>query len=90
MSVYGSDLTLDTKPKHDYKGRSSAPGSLALWTHNLKSISYEPNFRADGCSSQEVHRGVSMGAGVQWQDAYDFAEKHNITVVGGKIIGKLA
>ncbi|KAK1236221.1 hypothetical protein PQX77_000542 [Marasmius sp. AFHP31] len=68
---------------HDYKGRSSAPGSLALWTHNLKSISYEPNFRADGCSSQEVHRGVSMGAGVQWQDAYDFAEKHNITVVGG-------
>ncbi|KAI3613790.1 fad binding domain-containing protein [Moniliophthora roreri] len=24
---------------HDYKGRSSAPGSLALWTHNLKNAS---------------------------------------------------
>ncbi|KAL0564427.1 hypothetical protein V5O48_017620 [Marasmius crinis-equi] len=24
-----------------------------------------------------------MGAGIQWQDAYGFAEKHNITLVGG-------
>lgn len=23
---------------HDYKGRSSAPNSLALWTHNLKEV----------------------------------------------------
>jgi hypothetical protein len=25
--------------QHDYKGRSSAPGSLSLWMHNLKDVS---------------------------------------------------
>ncbi|KAJ3862754.1 hypothetical protein EV359DRAFT_44538 [Lentinula novae-zelandiae] len=66
---------------HDYKGRSSAPHSLALWTHNLKNISYEPDFVPEGCSTPSA--GVTLGAGVQWQDAYDFAESQNITLVGG-------
>lgn len=25
---------------HDYKGRSSAPSSLALWLHNLKDVGH--------------------------------------------------
>ncbi|KAJ4488464.1 hypothetical protein J3R30DRAFT_941597 [Lentinula aciculospora] len=66
---------------HDYKGRSSAPHSLALWTHNLKNISYDSNFVPEGCSIASA--GVTLGAGVQWQDAYAFAESHNITLVGG-------
>ncbi|KAE9406765.1 FAD-binding domain-containing protein [Gymnopus androsaceus JB14] len=66
---------------HDYKGRSSAPRSLALWTHNLKNISYDPEFVPEGCSTSSP--GVTLGAGVQWQDVYAFAESHNITVVGG-------
>ncbi|ESK89354.1 isoamyl alcohol oxidase [Moniliophthora roreri MCA 2997] len=69
---------------HDYKGRSSAPGSLALWTHNLKDITYDTVFTPEGCSEQDhTYPAVSMGAGVQWQDAYTFAEAHNITLVGG-------
>ncbi|KAG5638863.1 hypothetical protein H0H81_009416 [Sphagnurus paluster] len=64
---------------HDYKGRSSAPRSLALWTHNLKDISYDPAFVPEGCS--EASPGVT--AGVQWGEAYAFAEANNITVVGG-------
>ncbi|RDB14906.1 hypothetical protein Hypma_016469 [Hypsizygus marmoreus] len=66
---------------HDYKGRSSAPNSLALWTHNLKAISYNPKFIPDGCS--KASPGVTVGAGIQWGDAYAFAETNNITVVGG-------
>jgi hypothetical protein len=37
---------------HDFKGRSSAPGSLALWTYPYKpSITLTKNFTAEGCSS---------------------------------------
>ncbi|KAH0586775.1 hypothetical protein H2248_005624 [Termitomyces sp. 'cryptogamus'] len=66
---------------HDYKGRSSVPHSLALWTHNLKKISYDPEFVPEGCSQSKP--GVTFGAGVQWGEAYPFAEAHNITIVGG-------
>ncbi|TFK67438.1 FAD-binding domain-containing protein [Pluteus cervinus] len=66
---------------HDYIGRSSAPGSLALWTHNLKDISYNKSFVPEGCT--DAKPGVTMGAGVQWSQAYSFAETHQITLVGG-------
>ncbi|KAG6834590.1 hypothetical protein H0H93_008726, partial [Arthromyces matolae] len=62
---------------HDYKGRSSAPGSLALW------ISYDPSFVPEGCPASAAKSGVTVGAGVQWGEAYAFAEANNITVVGG-------
>ncbi|KAJ6561924.1 hypothetical protein B0H19DRAFT_1143029 [Mycena capillaripes] len=66
---------------HDYKGRSSAPGSLALWTHNLKNISYNASFIPEGCS--KPNPALTVGAGVQWQQAYQFADAHNFTIVGG-------
>ncbi|ESK90078.1 fad binding domain-containing protein [Moniliophthora roreri MCA 2997] len=62
---------------HDYKGRSSAPGSLALW------ISYESAFIPEGCEDEKTYSGVTMGAGVQWHEAFAFAERHNVTLVGG-------
>ncbi|KAF5315414.1 hypothetical protein D9619_007344 [Psilocybe cf. subviscida] len=73
---------------HDYKGRSSAPGSLGLWMHNLKSvaftsISFDPDFKPSGCVDRKPQAAVTVGAGVQWGEAYEFAEKHNITLVGG-------
>ncbi|KAJ7707323.1 FAD-binding domain-containing protein [Mycena rosella] len=66
---------------HDYKGRSSAPGSLALWTHNLKNITYSTDFVPEGCSKSSP--ALTVGAGVQWQQAYQFADTHNFTIVGG-------
>ncbi|KAJ7488991.1 hypothetical protein FB451DRAFT_1349558 [Mycena latifolia] len=66
---------------HDYKGRSSAPGSLALWTHNLKNISYNTNFVPEGCAKSSP--ALTVGAGVQWLQAYQFADAHNFTIVGG-------
>ncbi|KAJ7801760.1 hypothetical protein B0H14DRAFT_2528843 [Mycena olivaceomarginata] len=66
---------------HDYKGRSSAPNSIALWIHNLKEMSYQPDFVPEGCSLAQP--GVTLGAGVQWAEAYEFADAHNVTLVGG-------
>ncbi|KAJ7189133.1 FAD-binding domain-containing protein, partial [Mycena filopes] len=66
---------------HDFKGRSSGPGTLALWTHNLKDISYDTAFVAEGCS--DAYPAVTAGAGVQFMEAFQFAEDNNITLVGG-------
>ncbi|KAL0961194.1 hypothetical protein HGRIS_006163 [Hohenbuehelia grisea] len=66
---------------HDYKGRSSAPRSLGLWTRNLKNMTYNPKFVPKGCDKASA--GVTLGAGVAWGEAYEFAEENNITVVGG-------
>ncbi|KAL1723573.1 hypothetical protein EV715DRAFT_191128 [Schizophyllum commune] len=67
---------------HDYKGRSSAPGSLGLWTHNLKNISLEADFVPEGCGEADSV-GQAVTAGAQWADGYAFAEENNITLVGG-------
>ncbi|KAJ7934232.1 hypothetical protein B0H13DRAFT_2227291 [Mycena leptocephala] len=56
---------------HDYKGRSSAPNSLELW------MSYHPEFVPEGCVSSQS--AVTFG----WAEAFEFADAHNITVVGG-------
>ncbi|KAE9388278.1 hypothetical protein BT96DRAFT_1004344 [Gymnopus androsaceus JB14] len=47
---------------HDYKGRSSAPHSLARWTHNLKDIAREPEFVPEGCSTP-ASGAVALGIG---------------------------
>ncbi|TVY40181.1 FAD-linked oxidoreductase [Lachnellula occidentalis] len=68
---------------HDYTGRSSAPGSLALWTHNVQpEMTYTKGFVPDGCS-EPVGDGVTMGAGQQFAGLYQFADENNVTVVGG-------
>lgn len=68
---------------HDYKGRSSAPNSLALWTHNvLPKIQLTEGFFPDGCSGP-VGDGVTFGAGQQFDGLYQFAEDNDITILGG-------
>ncbi|EIM79523.1 FAD-binding domain-containing protein [Stereum hirsutum FP-91666 SS1] len=68
---------------HDYKGRSSAPNSLALWVHNLQSISLNKSFVPNGCNSTEEAEAVTFGAGVLASTAVDFAEANNITIPTG-------
>ncbi|KAL4251133.1 oxygen-dependent FAD-linked oxidoreductase family protein [Abortiporus biennis] len=67
---------------HDYIGRSFAPNSLGLWIHNLKNITLHRNFVPSDCDVKPAS-AVTMGAGVQWGEAYAFAEANNITIVGG-------
>ncbi|KAE9409761.1 FAD-binding domain-containing protein [Gymnopus androsaceus JB14] len=59
---------------HDYFGRSSMIGSLALW------LSYNAFFVPDGGS--ESYPAMTVGAGVPWVDAYAFADSNNLTIVG--------
>lgn len=68
---------------HDYKGRSSAPDALALWTHNYQpALKLTKGFTPDGCS-EPVADGVTMGAGQGFAGLYSFCEDNDCTVVGG-------
>ncbi|OCL02375.1 FAD-binding domain-containing protein [Glonium stellatum] len=74
---------------HDWKGRSAAPDSLAVWTHNLRApdvpILLNRSFVPEGCSPGRVPSEpvFHFGAGETWGGAYDFAEANNLAVLGG-------
>jgi hypothetical protein len=61
-----------------YLGRSSGAGSLAFWTHNLKTIQFS-NY------TSKAYQGPAarLGAGVQAFEAYTAASLHGLHVVGG-------
>lgn len=68
---------------HDFKGRSSGPNALGLWTHNVQpAIRLTRGFTPEGCSSP-AGDAVTLGAGQGWGGVYEFAEANNVTVVGG-------
>lgn len=64
---------------HDYLGKSTGAGSLAIWTHHLKSIDF-----LDYKSPHYTGKAIKMGAGVQGFEAYSAADKINFAVVGGE------
>lgn len=64
---------------HDYLGKSTGAGSLAIWTHHLKSIEF-----LDYESPHYTGKAIKMGAGVQGFEAYSAADKVNLAVVGGE------
>ena len=79
-------VTLSIKASgHDYLGRSSIKGSLALWTRNLKQTTYHPSFRPQNVTGKNPPgvQAVTLGAGINFDEAYVFADKINVTLVGG-------
>ncbi|KAI0126627.1 hypothetical protein BJ170DRAFT_629451 [Xylariales sp. AK1849] len=64
---------------HDYLGRSTGAGSLAIWTHHLKSI--EP-LDWQGCSYNG--KALKIGAGVQGFEALIAAFGLGLVVVTGE------
>ncbi|GLB04246.1 hypothetical protein AtubIFM57258_009962 [Aspergillus tubingensis] len=66
---------------HDYLTRSSGKGTLALWTRKLQNLSYSPAFVPDGC--QASYNAITAGAGVNFDEAYEFAHQNNVTILGG-------
>ncbi|EQL01325.1 FAD binding domain-containing protein [Ophiocordyceps sinensis CO18] len=88
VSDYQATLAFATKKKirlvirntgHDYFGKSTGAGALALWTHFLKET---PIIKA---YSSDSFRGTAMrlGAGVQAFEAYAAADQAGLAVVGG-------
>ncbi|KAG9079884.1 hypothetical protein FRC06_007348, partial [Ceratobasidium sp. 370] len=67
---------------HDFAGKSMAPGTLSLWTHNIKYINYTTSFVPDQCSVQGVP-ALTYGAGQDMESLFLFAETNNITFIGG-------
>lgn len=67
---------------HDYLGRSNAPNSLLIWTHNMRDVTVHDDFRITGGDGQGVP-AISVGAGTRWLEAYVAATQHGRYVQGG-------
>ncbi|KAF7923210.1 uncharacterized protein EAE98_007915 [Botrytis deweyae] len=67
---------------HDFLGRSTGAGSLALWMHNLNDITFL-NYSSALYTGPAVH----IGAGVQYTNLYPLAQKHGYRAVGGSCSG---
>ncbi|KAG5662014.1 hypothetical protein KAF25_004253 [Fusarium avenaceum] len=69
---------------HDYMGRSVAPGSLSLWTHHLKDITYHKrSFKLYNSKTTISGDAITAGAGSQMYDVYTYLDKYGRVVVGG-------
>ncbi|KAJ6526891.1 hypothetical protein DFH09DRAFT_1045946 [Mycena vulgaris] len=64
---------------HDYNGKSTGSGALALWMHHLKDISI-----SDWSDSHYTGKAIKLGAGVQGFEAYGAADAAGLQVVGGE------
>ncbi|KAL5113209.1 hypothetical protein ACEQ8H_008916 [Pleosporales sp. CAS-2024a] len=64
---------------HDYVGRSTGAGSLAIWTHYLRSTQVQ-----DWCDDEYCGKALKMGAGTMGSDAYLAASAKNLTIVTGE------
>lgn len=63
---------------HDYLGRSAGKGSLALWTHNLKSLSF-----VNYTSPSYTGPAAKIGAGIEVSEAYSAASERGLRLTGG-------
>ncbi|KAK0458559.1 FAD-binding domain-containing protein [Desarmillaria tabescens] len=67
---------------HDYKGRSSlrrltfSYGFVIFFDH----LKYSADFVPEG--GNKSYRAITMGAGVPFQDVYEFADANNVTIIG--------
>lgn len=64
---------------HDYNGKSSGAGALAIWTHHMKNISF-----VDYSSSNYTGKAIKAAAGVQVIEAYEAASAVGLAIVGGE------
>ncbi|KAF9262895.1 FAD-binding domain-containing protein [Marasmius fiardii PR-910] len=68
---------------HDFLGRSTARNAFLLWTHHMKNITYNDTFVPVGGPGNKTYKALTVGAGVQWHEAFDAAEQNGRFVVGG-------
>lgn len=63
---------------HDYLGRSTGKGSLALWTHNLKELTF-----LNYTSASYTGSAVRVGAGVEGMEVTKAASRNGLRIVDG-------
>jgi hypothetical protein len=64
---------------HDYNGKSTGAGALAIWTHHLKDLEIH-----EYKDKHYAGKAITMGAGIQGFEAYEIADENNLQVVGGE------
>ncbi|GJN69911.1 hypothetical protein PLICBS_003963 [Purpureocillium lilacinum] len=64
---------------HDYNGRSTGAGALAVWTHHMKDSAV-----IDWADRHYIGKALRVGAGVQGFEALAEARKHGRVVVTGE------
>ncbi|KAK0567320.1 hypothetical protein OC844_000298 [Tilletia horrida] len=68
---------------HELLGRSSYQGSLQIWTHNWKGITFNDAWRPSGSAFSKPESVVTIGPGVQWLELYTAAHAKGKMLVGG-------
>ncbi|MCE0721946.1 FAD-dependent oxidoreductase [Legionella resiliens] len=69
---------------HDYLGRSNAPNSLLLWTHNMRQVTIHDHFIPQGCPQTHTPTtAVTLAAGTRWLEAYKEVTTHHGHYVQG-------
>ncbi|KIL65234.1 hypothetical protein M378DRAFT_77085 [Amanita muscaria Koide BX008] len=73
---------------HDYLGRSMGRGGFMLWTHNSLTTILSSRVVLPLVTKNTKHQiALTVGAGVQWYEAYAAANDHGRLVVGGLSAG---
>lgn len=70
---------------HDFGGRSTGAGSLSIWTHNLKSFEFLPEY--DQGEYSDIAARVSSG--LEAWEMYSYMDKYKMALVvpGGFTVG---
>ncbi|KAH8596904.1 FAD binding domain protein [Bisporella sp. PMI_857] len=64
---------------HDYNGRSTGAGALAIWTHYLKDTQI-----IDWSDAYYTGKAIKMGAGIQGYEAMAAAKVKGLVAIGGE------
>ena len=75
----------DRNTGHDFGGRSVGAGALSIWTHNLKSFEFLPEYSIGEYTGMAVH----YGAGLETWELFNHMAENNISVpaAGGRTVG---
>ncbi|KAI9167534.1 FAD-linked oxidoreductase ZEB1 [Paramyrothecium foliicola] len=78
------NLRLNVKSTgHSFQGRSTAFGSLSIYTNNYRRIKFHETFQPQDCPRVDAHMAATLGAGESMRAVYSGLAKHNAIVVGG-------
>ncbi|KAE8146591.1 hypothetical protein BDV25DRAFT_162183 [Aspergillus avenaceus] len=68
---------------HDFNGKAAGKGALSIWTHWLKDMAFYSHYHA---ANGYVGPAMKVGAGIQVWEAYEYAKRHDVTVLGGEAV----
>ncbi|KAK2800327.1 hypothetical protein FQN49_008932, partial [Arthroderma sp. PD_2] len=63
---------------HDFHGKSTGAGALAIWTQGIKDIT-PMDYKSDAYTGP----AMKIGAGVLGSEAYEVAHDNNVVIIGG-------